>query len=375
AVERAVRPSRLGRGARPHRFRCVRGPVRAWKMLDSGAQHRVGSPGSSTAPTMAATSDSSSPSAASRCGSRAPRRTRRSPGRSRPTVTRWTGHGQPSAVHAEARPTPPRPPRRCGRGRAGAADRPRRVRRAVPVLRARGPERATHRDRAGRCHPAGRGSLRRRSNEPVRAPWLVSPRRRSGCEIDVRDVQTQPCSGFIVARPGDRIAIAFEGHDFAPAQVVNAVAWLGGEPPPFDGIESTTIGAIYARLGRVPPVPASPDAAAPSIDWPIGARRRRAAPPPALTLGPAHCYDAGTAVSTLAYRVLTSAGERAWRVETVAHSAPWTSALKRSFGPSSRNTSRRHSPSAARRSSSAMASACPVRPFEASSRSSKLPGC
>ena len=72
-----------------------------------------------------------------------------------------------------------------------------------------------------------------------------------------------------MARPGDRIAIAFEGHDFAPVQVVNAVAWLGGEPPPFDRIESTTIGAIYARLGRVPPVPASPDAAAPSIDWPI----------------------------------------------------------------------------------------------------------
>ena len=101
--------------------------------------------------------------------------------------------------------------------------------------------------------------------------------------------------------------------------------------------------------------------------WSLSAR--------ALTLGPAHCYDAGTAVSTLAYRVLTSAGERAWRVETAAPSAPWTSALKRSFGPSSRNTSRPHSRSAARRSSSATASACPVRPSGASSRSSRRPGC
>ena len=90
-------------------------------------------------------------------------------------------------------------------------------------------------------------------------------------EIDVQDVQSQPCSGYIMARPGDRIAIAFEGLDFTPAQVVNAVAWLQGEPPPFDGIESTTIGAIYGLLGRVPPVLTTPSAAepGPSIDWPI----------------------------------------------------------------------------------------------------------
>ena len=92
-------------------------------------------------------------------------------------------------------------------------------------------------------------------------------------EIDVEDLQSQPCAGYIMARPGDRIAIAFEGVDFTPAQVVNAVAWLQGDPPRFGGIESTTIGAIYALLGRAPPVLAPPadavPATGPSIDWPI----------------------------------------------------------------------------------------------------------
>ena len=72
-------------------------------------------------------------------------------------------------------------------------------------------------------------------------------------EFDVRDVQSQPCAGYIVARQGDRIAIAFDGHDFTPPQVVNAVAWLQGAPPSFDGIEWTTVAAIYDLLGRVPP--------------------------------------------------------------------------------------------------------------------------
>ena len=70
--------------------------------------------------------------------------------------------------------------------------------------------------------------------------------------IDVRDLLSQPCAGYIMARPGDRIAIAFDGHDFVPLMVVNAVAWIGPAPE-FLGIESTDIPAIYALLGRVPP--------------------------------------------------------------------------------------------------------------------------
>ncbi len=104
-----------------------------------------------------------------------------------------------------------------------------------------------------------------RTSQFVLRGWSVLEDDRH-VEIEVRDVQSQPCSGYIVARPGDRIAIAFEGHDFAPAQVVNAVAWLEGDPPPIDGIEFTTIGAIYARLGRVPPVPVATDPAEPAAD-------------------------------------------------------------------------------------------------------------
>ena len=110
-----------------------------------------------------------------------------------------------------------------------------------------------------------------RSSQFLLRGWSVLEDDRP-LEMEIRDVETQPCSGYIVARPGDRIAIAFDGHDFAQAQVVNAVAWLQGEPPPFEGIEVTTIAAIYALLGRVPPVPAAPDPVAPagpSIDRPI----------------------------------------------------------------------------------------------------------
>ena len=109
-----------------------------------------------------------------------------------------------------------------------------------------------------------------RTSQFVLRGWSVLENDRA-VEVEVRDVLSQPCSGYIVARPGDRIAIAFEGHDFAPAQVVNAVAWLQGEPPPFAGIEFTTIATIYARLGRVPPAPVSldPAAAGPSLDWSI----------------------------------------------------------------------------------------------------------
>jgi hypothetical protein len=86
-------------------------------------------------------------------------------------------------------------------------------------------------------------------------------------DIDVTDLQSQQCAGYVIARLGDRIAIAFDGHEFG--QVVNAVAWLEGQPPDLVGIESTTVRAVYALVGRVPPAArpaASEQAAGPSID-------------------------------------------------------------------------------------------------------------
>ena len=64
----------------------------------------------------------------------------------------------------------------------------------------------------------------------------------------------------------------------------------------------------------------------------------------ALTLRSGDCYDASTHVSTLTYRVLTTTGERVGAYEHATHSARWTSAPRRSFGPSSRNTSRSAQP-------------------------------
>ncbi len=87
-------------------------------------------------------------------------------------------------------------------------------------------------------------------------------------EIGVIDLQSQQCAGYILARPGDRIAIAFDGHEFG--QVVNAVAWLEGEPPDLVGIESTTVAAVYALAGRPPPVVTSLTAApGPTTGWSI----------------------------------------------------------------------------------------------------------
>ena len=90
---------------------------------------------------------------------------------------------------------------------------------------------------------------------------------------------------------------------------------------------------------------------------------------------PARLLRCQQPVSTLTSRVLTTSGDRPWRVGTAAHSAPWTFARRRSFGPSSRNTSPPRRRSAARRSSSATASACPARPSATSSPSSRPPAC
>jgi len=87
--------------------------------------------------------------------------------------------------------------------------------------------------------------------------------------VEVRDLQSQPCAGYLVARVGDRVAIAFEGRAFSPGIEVNAIAWLSGEPPDLIGIEVVTESEVYEILGiqpaRVEPTrPAGPE---PGIPW------------------------------------------------------------------------------------------------------------
>jgi hypothetical protein len=96
--------------------------------------------------------------------------------------------------------------------------------------------------------------------------------------MEVRDVPTQPCASGIVARQGDRIAIAFEGTAFTPVVVVNTAAWIRGEPPfaeidPLSAFESITRDAVFRLAGVDPPETSTnptTDPAAPSIDlWPL----------------------------------------------------------------------------------------------------------
>ena len=76
-----------------------------------------------------------------------------------------------------------------------------------------------------------------------------------------QDVPTQPCSGRILARVGDVIAVAFQGRDFQPPMVVNAVAWIDGAAPEGIGIERITVPEVY-RLAGVP----APRSVAPTAD-------------------------------------------------------------------------------------------------------------
>jgi hypothetical protein len=79
--------------------------------------------------------------------------------------------------------------------------------------------------------------------------------------IEVRDVISQPCAGYLLARPGDQVAIAFGGTDFQPPVAVNAIAWLGGVPPPRDGIETVTLQEVYDLVGKPFPKESEPPSA------------------------------------------------------------------------------------------------------------------
>ncbi len=65
-------------------------------------------------------------------------------------------------------------------------------------------------------------------------------------------VSNPVCGTLVLARNGDRIAIAFNGQDFSPPATVNAVAYLAGTPPASD-IEILTEDAIRHLVdGGVP---------------------------------------------------------------------------------------------------------------------------
>jgi hypothetical protein len=86
--------------------------------------------------------------------------------------------------------------------------------------------------------------------------------------MDIRDLVMQPCAGTVIARTGDRIAIAFDAVDFTPPIRVNAVAWIRGTPP--EGNETITQTAIFEHLGLTAPNTAIAPPDAPARLWPMG---------------------------------------------------------------------------------------------------------
>jgi hypothetical protein len=87
--------------------------------------------------------------------------------------------------------------------------------------------------------------------------------------MQIRDLPTQPCAPGLIARRGDRVAIAFDGQAFTPAMTVNTAAWIRGEPPyseptSFSHFESATTAAVFRLAGVAPPATDTGDVAEPS---------------------------------------------------------------------------------------------------------------
>lgn len=103
-------------------------------------------------------------------------------------------------------------------------------------------------------HAPGRG-------EPTSEGWSSRftlrvryvPRGGAPAVMEIRDLPTQPCAGWVSARTGDRIALAFDAIAFDPGIQVNTVAWIRGTPWSFTGVETTTVPDAYKLLGLDPP--------------------------------------------------------------------------------------------------------------------------
>lgn len=65
--------------------------------------------------------------------------------------------------------------------------------------------------------------------------------------MEIRDLPTQPCASVVLARTGDRVAIAFDALDFEPPIHVNTAAWIRGTPPP--GFETIGTSRVLSLMG------------------------------------------------------------------------------------------------------------------------------
>jgi hypothetical protein len=118
--------------------------------------------------------------------------------------------------------------------------------------------------------------------------------------LAIDDLPTQPCAPVMMAREGDRIAIAFGATDFTPPIRVNTIAVIDGRPYEHPGIETITTSEVFRLLGLVPPdtstsLDEGSDPPAPGLLGVIGAALlagglawRRSGPRPQIVLKPSN---------------------------------------------------------------------------------------
>jgi hypothetical protein len=86
--------------------------------------------------------------------------------------------------------------------------------------------------------------------------------------VDVDDLPSTSCSGHLIARLGDRVAIAFAGRAFTTRVEVNAIAWLEGRLPDRIGLETITEPELLELVGVQLPVVGDPaDPEGPPFGW------------------------------------------------------------------------------------------------------------
>jgi hypothetical protein len=99
-------------------------------------------------------------------------------------------------------------------------------------------------------------------------------RGESSIVIDVRDAAFLPCADhIIIARVGDRIALAFDVPGLMGDETVSTIpAWISGTPMPWGGAETITVREVFSLVGKAVPPATSTEAARPAREsaptWP-----------------------------------------------------------------------------------------------------------
>ena len=109
--------------------------------------------------------------------------------------------------------------------------------------------------RGGIFEEDGAGALSSRFTVRVR----FTPVGEAPETMEIADLPTQPCATVVMARKGDRIALAFDATDFTPPIHVNTVAWIRGAPPDVAGAETITTAEVFRLLNLAEPDTATAD--------------------------------------------------------------------------------------------------------------------